>query len=86
MALQALKRREASAVGLLCKLLDFRGRGPLQQFYPSSATTPLTHSYSLRNLVMILSYYPHQLSITPWISIYRSFLGAIANIMGIYST
>ena len=27
--------REASAVGLLCKLLDSWGRGPLQQFYPA---------------------------------------------------
>jgi len=39
--------REASAVGLFCKVLDFRGRGPLQQFCPAFATTPLTHSYSL---------------------------------------
>ena len=32
--------REASAVGLLCKLLDLQCRGPLQQFYP---TLPLFH-------------------------------------------
>jgi len=40
-------RREVSAVGLLCKLLDFQGWG---QFCPAFATTPLTHSYCLRNL------------------------------------
>ena len=34
---------EASAVGLLCKLFHFRGRGPLQDFCPTFATAPLTH-------------------------------------------
>ena len=71
---------EASAVGLLCKLLDFRGQGPLQQFCPSFATTPLIHSYSLRNL----SDDPLLLSSTikyNSLDLYRrSFLGAITNI------
>ena len=40
-------RRGASAVGVLSKLLDFRGRGPLQQFCLTFATAPLTHSYCL---------------------------------------
>ena len=43
-------RREASVVDLLCKLLDFQGRGPLQQFCPTFSTAPLTHSYCLRSL------------------------------------
>ena len=73
-------RREASAVGLLCKLLDFRGRGPLQQFFPSFATTPLTHSYSLRNLSddpLLLSSSIKYNSLDLY---RRSFLGAITNI------
>ena len=43
-------RREASAVGLLCKLFDSRGQGPLQHFCPAITTTPPTHSYSLKSL------------------------------------
>ena len=42
-------RCKASAVGLLCKLLDSWGRGPLQDFCPFIATPP-THSNSLRSL------------------------------------
>ena len=39
----------ASAIGLIFKLLDFRGRGPLQLFCPSFVN-PATHSYSLRSV------------------------------------
>ena len=42
-------RRAASAIGLLCKLLDFCGRGPLQLFCPNFVN-PATHSYSLRSV------------------------------------
>ena len=41
--------RAASAIGLLCKLLDFRGRGPLQLFC-LNFVNPATHSYSLRSV------------------------------------
>jgi len=45
----ALQSRCAvSAIGLLCKLLNSRGRGPLQLFCPAF-DTPTTHTYQLRS-------------------------------------
>ena len=41
--------RAASAIGLLYKLLDLYGRGPLQLFCPNFVN-PATHSYRLRSL------------------------------------
>jgi len=41
--------RAASAIELLCKLLNFHGRGPLQLFCPAF-DTPATHTYQLRGL------------------------------------
>ena len=42
-------RRAASDIGLLCKLLDFHGHGPLQLFRPN-VVHPAIHSYSLRSV------------------------------------
>ena len=41
-------RRKASAIGLLCKLLDGQCRGPLQNFCP--LLTSVTHTYHLRHV------------------------------------
>ena len=71
---------EASAVGLFCKLLDFRGQGPLHQFCPTFATAPLTHSYYLRRLNdNPLSLFP-SVQCTSLDLFRRSVLGAITNI------
>ena len=59
--------REVSLVGLLHKLLDKRGRGPLQHFYPPINTTPPTHSYSLQSLSRDPLLYLHWFNIHPWI-------------------
>ena len=41
-------RRKASAIGLLCKLLDGQCRGPLQNFCPLLIS--VTHTYHLRHV------------------------------------
>ena len=72
--------REASAVGLLYKLLDFfQSQGPLQQFCLTFATAPLIYSYCLRSLndnPLSLSSSVQYTSL----DLFRSFLGAISNI------
>ena len=75
----------ASAIGLLCKLLDFRGRGPLQLFCPNFVH-PATHSYSLRsvNTDSLLLSSTIQFNLLDLFR--RSFFGTIIDIcMGCYS-
>ena len=60
-------RHEVSSVGLLHKLLDKRGRGPPQHFYPAITTTPPTHSYSLQSLSCDPLLYLHWFNMHPWI-------------------
>ena len=73
-------RRKVSAVGLLCKLLDSQGRGPLQHFRPVIATTP-THSYSLRSLNCDPLLLSSPARFTSLDLFRRSFFGTIANIL-----
>ena len=47
--LSLASRRKASSIGLLCKLLDLRCRGPLQNFCP--VLTSVTHAYSFRHVM-----------------------------------
>jgi len=42
-------RRCASAIGLLCKVLDLRCREPLQLFCLAFVATPVSHSYYLQS-------------------------------------
>jgi len=77
---------EVSVVQLLCELLDSQGRGKLQHFCPVIATTPLTHSYSLRSLncdPLLLSL-PVQCSYIPGF-ILKDLLRYNSQHMGIYS-
>ena len=68
-------RRKASAIGLLCKLLDGQCRGPLQNFCP--LLTSVTHTYHLRHVTddpLSLQVLTQFNSLDIFI---RSFLGAI---------
>ena len=47
--LSLASRRKASSIGLLCKLLDLRCRGPLQNFCP--VLTSVTHAYSFHHVM-----------------------------------
>ena len=73
-------RGEVSVVGLLCKLLDYRGREPLQHFCPAITTTPPTHFYSFRSLSCYTLLLSSLVQFTSLDLFRRSFFGAIANI------
>ena len=76
--LSLTSRRKASSIGLLCKLLDLRRQGPLQNFCP--ILTSVMHAYSFRHIMdgcLLLQQLIRHNSLNLFIN---SFLGMILSI------